>query len=227
MGELMDVVFPGRCVVCGELLSENMKYICDDCLSDLPFTYFWSWENNPAERILYGRAHFDRVCSLFYYSRDNSYSSLVRKLKYAGNTSLGIYLGNMLGEFMRERFCNTDYIIPVPVHFLRHWKRGYNQSEYVAAGIKAGLGSGKVLKNALIRKKYSNSQTTISMGSKWHNVENSFRLRKSVKKALEGKNILLVDDVLTSGATSEVCYDALSEIKGARISFATLAYVLK
>ena len=223
----MDIVFPGRCVVCGRLLSADMEYICDDCLSDLPFTYFWDWPDNPAEKILYGRTHFERVCSLFYYSRDNAYSSLVRKLKYGGNTALGIYLGKMLGGFMHEGFESVDYILPVPVHFIRRWKRGYNQAEYVAVGINRGLQTGKLLKNALVRDRYASSQTTISMGAKWQNVENSFSLRKSVKKALEGRHVLLVDDVLTSGATSEVCYDVLSQIKDVRISFATLAYVLK
>lgn len=224
-GELTDLIFPQRCAVCGGMLPFGVKYICDKCLSDLPFTYFWSWRDNPAEQMLWGRAHFDKVCSLFYYSRENNYSSLVRRLKYFGDTDIGIYLGAMLGSFMRKHFADVDYIVPVPVHFLRRWKRGYNQSEFIAYGIKEGLRRGEVIPNALYRCRYAPSQTSMSMGSKWENMNNSFRLKSSLKKVLEGSHILLADDVLTSGATSEVCFNALSCINGVKISLATLAFV--
>ena len=227
LGALLDLIYPGTCAVCGDFLTDGEKYICEDCMKDLPLTYFWSWRDNPAEEMLWGRTYFDKVCSLFFYSRDNDYSAIVRKIKYSGQTALGLYMGTVLGELMREDFSDVDYIVPVPVHFRRRWKRGYNQAEFIAKGICRGLGRGEVLLNVLRRSRFAHSQTNVTMGSKWGNVKGTFSLRRGKIKIPNGAHIILVDDVLTSGATSEVCFDALSKIGNVRISLATLAFVKK
>ena len=224
--EFAELLFPRKCCVCGQELEMDEQHICRNCLSDIPYTYFWKWRENPAEQILWGRTYFQNVVSLFYYSRDNDYSHLVRKVKYENGIPLGQYLGRLLGEFSREVFSDVDCIVPVPVHFFRLFGRGYNQAEVISRGISDGLGGVPVESSLLRRIRYSFSQTKMSMETKWENVAGAFSLgRESVVERVQGKHILLVDDVLTSGAPAQVCSELLQNIYGVRVSFATLAFV--
>ena len=222
----MELLFPRKCCVCGESLEPTEQFICAGCMSDFPFTYFWNWRENPAEEVFWGRCYIEKVISLYYYSRDNDYSHLVRRIKYGSNIALGRYLGEMLGRFGREILSDVEFIVPVPVHPVRLFTRGYNQSKIIAEGISKGLGGLPVVTSALKRVRYSKSQTSISMESKWENVKGSFSLGKGEQlELLKGKHILLVDDVLTSGATLEVCASILIGKLGCKVSIATLAYV--
>ena len=227
----MDMVWPRRCVVCGECLDTDEEHLCSDCMEDMPLTYFWSWRDNPAEQILWARTRLEGVVSLFYYSRDNDYRRLLYSLKYKGDITLGRWLGRMLGEKMREAaWPSPDVIIPVPLHWRRKWRRGYNQAEAIARGISEGLGDAvPVLPGILIRTRFNTSQTHISVGSKWENVSGAFSVRdkNTAAEKLSGRHILLVDDVLTTGATAEACWDVLSAIPGVRVSYASLAFVAR
>lgn len=226
--ELADMVWPRKCCVCGELLEVDECYMCSGCKSDIPFTYFWSWRNNPAERMLWARTYLQGVVSLFYYSRDNGYRHLLHEVKYRGNISLGIYLGRMLGRRIGESYTRPlpDMIVPVPLHWRRQWRRGYNQSEVIAKGIADGMGGCKVVTGLIRRVRYSTSQTRIHVGSKWENVQDAFMLNAGIRTHdYAGRHILLVDDVLTTGATAEACYKILSLLSGVKISYASIAYV--
>ena len=169
--------------------------------------------------------------SLFYYSRDNDYKELLHAVKYGGNVATGRWLGRILGEKMREAaYPMPDVIVPVPLHWRRQWKRGYNQAEVIARGISEGLsGDIPVLTDILRRVRYSTSQTRMSVGSKWENVSGAFVLRdiKTAAERLSGRHVLLVDDVLTTGATAEACWDALRVIPDIRVSYASIAFVTK
>lgn len=226
--ELADMVWPRRCIVCGEYLDTDEKFMCDPCRSDMPLTYFWSWRENPAERMLWARTYMQFVIPLFYYSRDNGYRYLLHEVKYGGNIRLGIYLGEMLGQRIRDGYSGPlpDLIVPVPLYWRRKWRRGYNQAEIIARGISKGLGGCPVVPGLVRRVKYSTSQTRIHMGSKWENVREAFVLnRKMAAEEFSGRHLLLVDDVLTTGATAEACHEALSALPGVRISYASVAYV--
>lgn len=207
------------------------RYVCAECLKDMPLTYFWSWRGNPAEQILWARTYLEGVVSLFYYSRDNDYKELLHAVKYGGNVATGRWLGRILGEKMREAaYPLPDVIVPVPLHWRRQWKRGYNQAEVIARGISEGLsGDIPVLTDILRRVRYSTSQTRMSVGSKWENVSGAFVLRdiKTAAERLSGRHVLLVDDVLTTGATAEACWDALRVIPDIRVSYASIAFVTK
>ena len=96
------MVWPRRCGVCGGFLDTEERYVCAECLKDMPLTYFWSWRANPAEQILWARTYLEGVVSLFYYSRDNDYKELLHAVKYGGNVATGRWLGRILGEKMRE-----------------------------------------------------------------------------------------------------------------------------
>ena len=225
------MVWPRRCGVCGGFLDTEERYVCAECLKDMPLTYFWSWRANPAEQILWARTYLEGVVSLFYYSRDNDYKELLHAVKYGGNVATGRWLGRILGEKMREAaYPLPDVIVPVPLHWRRQWKRGYNQAEVIARGISEGLsGDIPVLTDILRRVRYSTSQTRMSVGSKWENVSGSFVLidNRTAAERLSGRHVLLVDDVLTTGATAEACWDALRVIPDVRVSYASIAFVTK
>lgn len=222
---LLDWLYPRHCDVCGAQLGRGEEIICHKCLEDMPLTYFWKWRDNPAEKILWGRCRFETVSSLFYYHRESDYAHLTPRIKYGGDRKLGIFLGRMLGRFMAETITDIDIIIPVPLHPLKKWSRGYNQSEIIARGISEGLGGAPTAGGIIKRTHWARSQTRTDMGNKWENVENAFTLDRSRYHELAGAHILLVDDVLTSGATAESCWNTMKDIPGIKLSFATLAYV--
>ncbi len=221
---VLDLIFPRYCVACNSALKIKERHLCQECYKDLPLTYFWKWRENPAEKRMWGRCYFNYIVSLFYYTRESRYTNLTHYIKYSMDIELGEYLGSILGKYLLENnlLREIDYIIPVPLHYFRLLSRGYNQAEVIARGI-AQISHIKILKKILKRKWATSSQTKKGMDSKWENVKDAFRAVKS--EILENKHILLVDDVYTSGATLEGCWVALKDIKGIKISVATLAYV--
>ncbi len=227
-----DFLYPRRCAVCGKTLDTRQRCLCENCLEDIPLTYFWNWRENPAEKMLWGRCQFETVSSLLYYRRESAYSSLTPQVKYLGKRELGLFLGEMLGNFLAgSNVPPVDYLIPVPLHPLRKWKRGYNQAEIIATGIMKGLrkehrdGPPFLATDILFRKKWSRSQTGIDVGNKWENVTDAFALREKNAGILKNRHILIIDDVLTTGATAEACWNALSGIEDIRLSYAALAFV--
>ena len=185
-----------------------------------------TWRENPAERMLWGRTYLHGVVSLFYYSYDNEYKELLHQVKYGGDVGLGSWLGGMLGRYMRDCYPSPEVIVPVPLHWRRKWRRGYNQAEVIARGLAEGMGGRPVETGLLRRVKYAVSQTRMHVGNKWENVSGAFSLNpKADLETLRGRHILLVDDVLTTGATAEACWDALRVIPDIKISYASVAFV--
>ena len=225
---LGDLIFSRRCEVCGRLLPVDVEYLCDDCMEDMPLTYYWDWPENPAEKKLWVRTYLHRVIPLFFYTRESRYITLIHKIKYQGKIGLGHYMGCMLGEKLKGALSDVDYIVPVPLHPLRKWHRGYNQAEIIGRGVAEVLfGKDNVNRHLrtdiLKRVRYTRTQTRRKMDDKWSNVANAFRPHNT--KDLSGKHILIIDDVLTTGATLEACASILVEQLGCRVSIATLAYV--
>ncbi|MBP3344047.1 MAG: ComF family protein [Bacteroidales bacterium] len=238
-----DLLFPRRCVVCGEPLLLYEEHFCMHCLAELPLTYFWTYKENGAFVSFYGRVHLENLYSLFYYTE--SYRRAIHSFKYHSNVRLGYYLAKMLGERIGVSY--IDYIIPVPLHYRKKWKRGFNQSEIIAEGIRAGimaaiskmeqkcvsndskenLSAPVVLTKVLCRRKFTGTQTQREKMERWKNVEFAFVLnRRGAKKYnLDGKHILIVDDVVTTGATLDACANILQQNFNCRISIATLACV--
>ena len=220
---LFHLFLPRCCSVCGKTLVGGESLLCTACRWNMPLTNSWEDPENPVWQKMHAMVGAERAASLFYYQKRSGYDQLIYRFKYKGHGSLSYALGRWFGEELKRSgmFDEVDLIIPVPLHPFRLVKRGYNQSELLARGIAAVL---KVPVNSrlLIRKVHNRSQTHHSQTDRWENVSGIFGLRSPHK--LTGKHILLVDDVLTTGATLESCADTIrATIPDCRLSVATLA----
>lgn len=231
---LGDLFFPRKCAVCQTILACEERNICDDCRNDIPYTWFWSWPENPAEERMWSKVGIESAASLFFYRYTGGYGHILHKFKYRCNIPLGLAAGQDLGEKMANggRFKDIDAIVPVPLHWSRRWHRGFNQAEIVARGIAEGfaLGSGEktipLISHLVKRIKMTSTQTRLTGKEKAENVKNAFHMEEKIALRLlsEGINhILLVDDVLTSGSTLAACATPL--MLYFRVSVATIGFV--
>ncbi len=179
-------------------------------------------EENPVSRVFWGRVNIKAATSFLFFSKQGKVQNLIHQLKYRRQKDVGIELGRIFGKDLQQspHFTNIDFIIPVPLHPKKLSKRGYNQSLVIAEGLKKSMGI--EIFTGLQRKTHSSTQTKKSRYQRWENVKDIFEIINPEK--LENKNILLIDDVLTTGATLEACAAVLSEVPNITISIATLAY---
>lgn len=220
--DLWELFFPRCCTLCGERLPKDVKHLCFKCLSGLPRTQFHGQVDNVMEKNLWGKLPLGRASAYLHYSKGGDVSKLIYGLKYYGNERLGYFLGQCMAiELLSSGFFQgIDYIVPVPLHEKKKRKRGYNQSEVLAQGVSE-VTNIPVSANLMVRNQYTDTQTRKGSYDRWMNVKNVFECT-SVKE-LENRHILIVDDVMTTGATIVACADALSCIPGLRISVLTLA----
>ena len=196
--------------------------LCLHCISSLPETHFEHYSNNPIERKFYGRIPVSAATAQYYFSRDSILQRLVHQLKYKSNKELGYQLGLLIGASLKHsgRF-NADALVPLPLFKARERKRGYNQAHILCEGISRELQL-PILKNIIIRPDHTETQTHKGRIERWKNIEGKFVLADP--NAIEGKHILLVDDVITTGATLEACGSALCATGNTRLSIAALCY---
>ncbi len=220
--DLWELFFPRCCVVCGKLLLRNEQFLCLHCLSGLPRTNLHLQKENEIERNFWGKFPLERAASYLYYSKGGDVRRLLYELKYYGNKEIGNALGRCMATELQPSgfFDAIDCIIPVPLHRKKKRQRGYNQSECLADGI-SGVTHIPVASHIIVRDRYSATQTRKTRYERWENVEGLFRCE--CPGLLKNKHILLVDDVLTTGATIVSCADTLRNIEGLRISVLTLA----
>lgn len=220
--DLWELFFPRCCVVCGRRLQQSEEYLCLHCLGRLPLTGMHRHPDNPMEKQLWGKFPLGRATSFLYYAKEGYTQKVVFALKYYGVSRLGIFLGRrMAAELMPSGFFqDIDYLVPVPLHEKKKRQRGYNQSEMLAEGISSVTGI-PVSDRLVIRGQFTETQTRMKAHERWTNVSGAFVC--SAPEAFEGKHILLVDDVMTTGSTLVSCADALSGVSRLRISVLTLA----
>lgn len=222
INSIIGLFYPSVCAACGTPLFQWETLVCTRCRSLLPKTGYELNEDNPLARIFYGKVHIKAVTACFFFSKEGKVQHLIHELKYKGNADAGVFLGQELGKTLKEAplFQGLDYLIPVPLHPKRERKRGYNQSMMIAQGISEVTGI-TIGKDLLIRSVNTATQTRKSKEERWQNVKDIFELKNA--EILEGKYVLLIDDVLTTGATLEACALKLSTIPGITISCATAA----
>lgn len=236
LSAIADLVLPRVCVVCGRPLLAQERHICVSCLADIPETHFSSCIHNPmADRFnkMIDSENYEPYAyatALFHYREDSDFCRITQALKYAGNLKAGRYFSRMLGRRLSESgvFRGVDLVLPVPLHWLRAWKRGYNQAEVIAKLLADELDA-QLDCSLLYRSRNTTTQTRLSGADKRSNVQGAFALRRgSLARFKEPpSHILLVDDVFTSGSTLSSCHAALRLHFGpeTRISVATLAFV--
>jgi ComF family protein len=219
----LHLFFPRTCQACGHVLYAQEEVLCMKCLYHLPKTNFHLHEENPVSRVFWGRVNLHAATSFLFFSKGGKVQKLMHNLKYRGKKRVGLYLGKLFGHDLKksELFKTVEVVIPVPMHPAKQHKRGFNQSALIAQGIADSMNV-EVQTDNLIKTINTSSQTKKSRYNRWQNVKDVFQVVD--KKSLEGKHILLVDDVITTGATIESCAQLLVSLNNVSVSVVSLAY---
>lgn len=219
--DLLGLFYPRVCAGCDSHLRKNEENLCLICLHDLPLTYFWDYDVTPVEKLFWGRLPITSACSYLHFEQESKTQSLMHRLKYDGRTGIGKELGLAFGHKLNDKgwFSDIDMIIPIPLHRTRELRRGYNQSLFIAEGI-GQVYNVQVRSDILKRVVASNSQTNKSRFDRSENVKSIFQANST---NLKGKNVLLVDDVVTTGATMIAAGSQLFNSGANKIHVATLA----
>jgi len=223
--DFLSLLFPRICCACGNPLMRNEKLICTECHVLIPRTNYHLEEDNPVARIFWGRCRIEKAAAFSYYNRDSRMRHLIHNLKYKGIKDIGPELGRIYGLVLHNSGFtrDIDIIIPVPLHPARERVRGFNQSYLISEGISSVTGI-PVDSVSLLRVSKTATQTKRSRYDRWINVEGTFMLKDGA--SIQGKHILLVDDVITTGSTIESCANELLREEGVRVSVAALAVSL-
>ena len=222
LGPLFHLFFPRCCVVCGAPLVEGEEAICTHCNINMPRTNYHKVKDNLVERIFWGKIPLERATSYFFYRKGSDFRKILHQFKYGGRKELG----TIMGRFMAAELATTDFfegidvIIPVPLHPRKRKARGYNQSEWIARGVSV-ITLIPVFTSGMVREKNTETQTHKSAFERWENVDGIFRV--TIPEYFSGKHILIIDDVLTTGATIVACASAFDKVEDIRISILTLA----
>lgn len=221
--DIREFFFPRLCVTCGARLLQDEKGLCLRCAIDLPYTHLYN-TGNEMEKCFWGRFPIERASALLYYAKKGKVADILHAMKYYGQRRLCVEMGRQMAEELipHHFFDGIDYIIPVPLHRSRLRSRGYNQSELLAQGISGKTGI-PLLIDAIVRTRNNATQTHKGRYARWENAKELFCKSKKCPD-IEGKHVLLIDDVLTTGATLISCADAIADIPQIRISILTLAW---
>jgi ComF family protein len=220
--DLGALFFPKYCSSCNRNLMHFEKAVCMHCLTHLPRLQLHDERDNAVEKLFWGRIHVEAATAFLSMPRNGISHRLIHRLKYHGDQEVGERLGALFAHELleSERMKGIDVIVPVPLHPKKLHVRGYNQCDCIARGMAETLGADISLNN-LTRTHFSASQTRRGRISRWSNVKDIFWVREPEK--FENKRILLVDDVITTGATIEACATALLKINGVQLSVGALA----
>lgn len=216
------IFFPKLCPGCMNPLHETERVICWGCQLSLPQTdHPWDFQNELWEKMnQFGRV--ERVVSLFDFHKNSRVQSLLHQLKYKGQQEIGKFLGNWIApQIMASKvFSEVDAVLPLPLHPERFRQRGYNQVQKFSDCLAHHLGL-PVVNDLVVRKKKTRPLVKMKNTDRWEEVDNAFAVKGYQNNTF--KHFLLVDDVITTGATLSSCANALLETCGGSISFVALA----
>ena len=207
--DILNLIYPPECHLCGNSLAPDERFLCLPCIETLPRSGYHRTQRNPMEERFAGQFPFVSATGHFFYSRDSSLAQLIQDMKYRGFPSIGNLMGEIAGkELYISGFLNDiDAIVPLPMHFFKQAKRGYNQTDHIAQGI--GKASGIPVINALKMTRSRKTQTALSQVQRLANAGSLFAPRKNFN--LDNKGVLLVDDICTTGATMGAAAKALTD----------------
>lgn len=219
------LLFPNHCMGCNSDILSEADLLCTKCYSTLPTTHFFEISDNSVEKTFYGRMPVQFAGAAFYFTKDSLMQHLMVQLKYKGNKDVGIYLGKQLGYALLKagKQNSFDVIVPLPLNQKKEFKRGYNQAKMIAEGI-ASVCHKPILNDAVKRILFTETQTHENRIGRWQNMKEVFKVEKA--EGLQQKHILLVDDVVTTGATLEACGSKILEIEGTTLSIACAAFTM-
>ena len=222
LSDFKHLFYPHICTGCGTDILADDNLLCAKCFVNLPATLYAQYPNNPIEKIFFGRMPVAAAHAEFYFAKESLIQHLIHQLKYKGNKEIGVYLGEMMGRTLQKtnRFNGIDGLIPLPLYPDKERKRGYNQAAVICNGMSAVMNV-PVYNNVLIRRKFTETQTKKHRTERWENVAESFAVKN--EELVKGKHLLLVDDVITTGATLEASGGRLLQTEVIKLSIATLA----
>ena len=217
---ILNLIYPRLCIMCNSDTPNESQEFCVDCMINMPHTNHFKQKDNLAARKFWGRFDFEDAASVLNFYNYTDVKWMMHRLKYEGRKDIGLTLGRMIGKKIQvsSLFNDIDLLVPIPLHSAKRTKRGYNQAAYIAKGINEIL-SIPMRENVIVKKIYTKSQTKMSRIERIKNVFNSFELVD--RQGIRGRHILIVDDVLTTGATIEACARKLMEAENIRISIVT------
>lgn len=219
---LFNLFYPSTCICCEQNLLDQEEIICIECRADLPFAENGDFISNPLTLIFEGRVLIEKGASFLYYHPSGKVKKLIHELKYKNNQEVGEFLGKWFGERLLKstKFKDIDFILPVPLHIKKQQKRGYNQLTKFGDSLSTVLHT-KYLENVLIRSSTSKTQTFKNRVERFKNLMTNFSITDTT--FLKNKHVLLIDDVVTTGATLEACCKELLKTENIKISIATIA----
>jgi ComF family protein len=226
LDDFLALIYPRNCAACGNSLYKHEEQVCNFCYLNLPKTNFHKQTRNPVDALFYGRTRLLLASSFYLFTKKGSIQKILHAIKYKSNKDLAVLVGKWYAEDLLQNpiISKSDFIIPVPLHSKKFKMRGYNQSEEFAKGLSEGL---KIALNTSVlqRKEFTETQTKKSKYERWENVEEVFEL--IIPETFKNKHVVLVDDVITTGATIEACCQLLQQIEGIQISVLSIAYADK
>ncbi len=223
--DILHLFFPHVCIGCNTDVLNANDVLCAECLANLPVTGFMDVAGNLVEKIFYGRLPVAHAGSAFYFNKDSVIQRTIIQLKYRNNQAAGNFLGRLLGRqiAISKRFDDVDIIIPLPLNDKKLFRRGYNQASVIANGL-AEVWNRPLTEHAVERILFTETQTHKDRIARWKTMEGVFTVTQPA--LIENKHILLVDDIVTTGATLEACGEAVLKIPGVKLSIATIAYTI-
>lgn len=225
LDSILDFFFPRKCPVCGNRLELDEHPLCLKCNVGMPRTMFWEHPyDNPMARMYWGKIPVEKVAAYFYFAPKSGVAQLIYGVKYHGRANIAIELGEMLADEMQDFFDDIDCIVPLPISIKRRMKRGYNQSDMIARGVSKATGI-PIESHAVIRRYFETSQTHLTRIERRENVDDVFVLKDA--DALHGKHVLIVDDVITTGATTISCAEQILKAGNVKVSILSLGYSAK
>ena len=218
----MELFFPETCVNCHRIVEESHFFLCYICISEIPLTHFSFQRDNNLETSFRGRVELVSGTSLMYFEKGGMVQRILHEIKYKQKPAMASFFGKWLGAEMlgSKRFESVDLILPLPLHPYRRRQRGYNQSEYFGSAIAETLGK-DYRNDILFCVTDSSSQTTKNRDERMRSTENKYLIKD--ENYLFHKHVLIVDDIITSGATLQSSSEPLISLPGIRISFASIA----